>query len=134
MKEAIYTLKRLKLDELERTSPLGKWFYEMVQKSVDELTLKDVLRMLRQEVYLDIAIPFACTKVLEDPFCGEMYVGEMIDRLTKVFINNPDEKKGFPYTIFSEEVQQKWEMFEWAGDFEQEEYKKLLFQLSLLFE
>ena len=134
MKEAIYTLKRLKLDELERTSPLGKWFYEMVQKSVDELTLKDVLRMLRQEVYLDIAIPFACTKVLEDPFCGELYVGEMIDRLTKVFISNPDEKKGFPYTIFLEEVRQKWEMFEWADDFEQEEYKELLFELRLLFE
>ena len=63
MKEAIYTLKRLKLDELKRTSPLGKWFYEMVQKSVDELTLKDVLHMLRQDVYLDIAIPFGGTSV-----------------------------------------------------------------------
>ena len=79
----------------------------MVQKSVDELTLSDVLRMLRQEVYLDIAIPFACTKVLEDPFCGKMY---------------------------AEEVQQKWETFEWESDFEKEECEKLLFQLTLLFE
>ena len=107
VKDAIYALKRLKLDELERTSPLGKWFYEMVQKSVDELTLSDVLRMLRQEVYHDIAIPFACTKVLEDPFCGEMY---------------------------AEEVQQKWETFEWESNFEKEECEKLLFQLNLLFE
>ena len=102
--KAIYTLKRLKSDELERTSPSGKWFYEMVQKSVDELTLSDVLRMLRQEVYLDIAIPYACTKVLEDPFCGEMYAGEMIDLLTKALISNPDEKKQDFYTIFAEEV------------------------------
>lgn len=134
MKEAIYTLKRLKIDELERTSPLGKWFYEMVQKSVDELTLSDVLRMLRQEVYLDIAIPIACTKVLEDPFCGEMYVGEMIDLLTRVFISNPDEKKQDFYTKFTEEVQQKWETFEWENDHEKDEYKKLLIQFSLLFE
>lgn len=134
VKEAIYTLKSLKLDELERTSPLGKWFYEMVQKSVDELTLRDVLRMLRQEVYLDIAIPIACTKVLEDPFCGEMYVGEMIDLLTKVFISNPDEKKQDFYKMFAEEVQQKWEMFEWESDYEKEEYKKLLLRFSLLFE
>lgn len=129
MKEAIYTLKRLKLDELERTSPLGKWFYEMVQKSVDELTLRDVLRMLRQEVFPDIAIPFACTKVLEDPFCGEMYAGEMIDLLTKAFISNPDEKKQVFYTIFVEEIQQKWETFEWESDFEKEEYKKITFSI-----
>ena len=90
--------------------------------------------MLRQEVYLDIAIPFACTKALEDPFCGEMYIGEMIDLLTKVFISNPDEKKQEFYTVFAEEVKQKWEMFEWESDFEKEEYKKLLFQFSLLFE
>ena len=58
----------------------------------------------------------------------------MIDLLTRVFISNPDEKKQDFYTIFTEEVQQKWEAFEWDSDYEKEEYKKLLIQFSLLFE
>ena len=58
----------------------------------------------------------------------------MIDLLTRVFISNPDEKKQDFYTIFAEEVQQKWETFEWDSDYEKEEYKKLLIQFSLLFE
>ena len=46
MGDAIYKIKKLKLYKLERKSPLGMWFYEMVQKTVDELTYGDILRML----------------------------------------------------------------------------------------
>ena len=71
---------------------------------------------------------------MEDPFCGELYAGEMIDRLTEIFLSNPNEKKKDFYTILEKEVQKKWGTFEWASDYEKEEYKKSLFQISLLFE
>lgn len=32
MKDAIYIMKELKLNDIKQTSPLDKWFYEMVQK------------------------------------------------------------------------------------------------------
>lgn len=113
MEKEIYKVKGLQLNNLKQTSPLDKWFFEMVQKTINELTIKDISCMLRQEVYLDIAIPCAWKMLLEDPFCGEMYEGEMIKSLTKTLINNPQEKSKNFYKEFVKVINLKMEEHEW---------------------
>lgn len=134
MENAIYKIKNLDINKINRDSPLDKWFYEMVQKNVDELTLKDISRMLRQEVYLDIALPIACKMVLSDPFCGEMYVGEMIELLKRVYISYPNKKEKIFCTELIQKVQQQSETFDWGSDYEKEEYGKLIAQFISIFE
>lgn len=133
MENAIYMIKNLDINRINRDSPLDKWFYEMVQKNVDELTLKDISRMLRQEIYLDIALPIACKMVLSDPFCGEMYVGEMIELLKRVYISYPNKKEKKFFTELIQKIQQQSETFDWGSDYEKEEYDKLIAQLKALF-
>lgn len=90
MKEAIYETKGLRLEDLKRGSALDDWFYEMVQKQVVQLNLLDVSRMLRQEVYLDIAIPAAEHYLRLDPLTGEMYEGQLQELLLRVLEAHPE--------------------------------------------
>lgn len=134
MGSTIYNIKNLDLNKINGDSSLDKWFYEMIQKKVDELTLKDISRMLRQKIYLDIALPIACEMVLSDPFVGEMYVGEMIELLTRVYISYPNEKEKNFCTELIQKVKQQSESFDWGSVYEKEEYGKLVAQFSSLFE
>lgn len=134
MVNAIYKIKNLDLSKINKNSSLDKWFYEMIQKNVDGLTLKDISRMLRQEIYLDIALPVAYKMVLSDPFCGEMYVGEMIELLTRVYISYPNEREKNFCTELIQKVQQQSDTFDWGSDYEKEEYGNLIAQFNSLFE
>ncbi len=93
MDKAIYQLKGINLEELKGTSPLDLWFNEMVRKKVDDLTLKDISHMLRQEIYLDIAMPCAYDRIRDNPLCGEMYDGQLSELLLRVLENHPQERK-----------------------------------------
>lgn len=133
MKDAIYIMKELKLNDIKQTSPLDKWFHEMVQKSIDELTTGDVTRMLRQEVYLDIAIPIAWKNIINNPFDGELYDGETLEMLIRVFKNNPEKIDNNLYSVFKKELCQKYNKYEWGSEYEKEEYDKLLVKFKQLF-
>lgn len=133
MQSAIYKLKGIKLDEVKQDSPLDKWFYEMIQKEVNTLTISDISHMLRQEIYLDIAIPLAWEQLNADPLCGEMNNGQMIELLTRVYVNNPDLKDSDSYVAFERNVNKLYETYDWENDYEKEEYGKILFKFKQLF-
>lgn len=130
---AIYKLKGINLKDIKQDSPLDKWFYEMVQKNINMLTIGDVSHMLRQEICLDIAIPLAWEQLFHNPLCGEMYDGEMIELLTRVFINNPSAKKADLYVAFEKKVKYMYETYEWDNDCEKEEYEKIISKFRQLF-
>lgn len=124
MREPIYEIKGVKLDELEREYGLQIWFYNMVQKSIEELTLGDVGRMLRQDVFLDIAIPLAWKYMLADPFDAEMYEGELIVAMTGVVKKYPDMKNFDLYERFVKKVQEQIEKYDWGCEENKVAYKK----------
>lgn len=129
----IYRLKGIELKNLKRDSPLDKWFYEMIQKNVNMLTITDISHMLRQEIYLDIAIPLVWEQLLENPLCGEMYDGQMVELLTRVFINNPGLKEVDLYTVFEKKAWMIYDAYDWDSDYEKEEYRNILLNFSQLF-
>ncbi|MCM1235251.1 MAG: contact-dependent growth inhibition system immunity protein [Ruminococcus flavefaciens] len=129
----IYELKGIKIKDIKQDSPLDKWFYEMVQKKVNMLTIGDITRMLRQEVYLDIAVPLAEERLLDDPLCGEMYDGEVVDLLTRILIKHPSVKKSDFYMRFEKKVMYMYETYEWDSDYEKTEYEKIISRFRQLF-
>lgn len=130
----IYMLKNLKLEDVKTDSPLDKWFYEMIQKDVEQLTVTDVSRMLRQEVYFDIAIPCAWKYVLENPICGEMYAGQMLELLRVGLIKNPNMKEIRLYDKFKVSERNIYDKYEWDNEFEKGEYIKILEEFQQLFD
>lgn len=65
----IYKIKGIELEKVKQNSPLDQWFYGMIQKKESELTLLDLSRLLRQDIYFDTAIPLAWKNTLATPFC-----------------------------------------------------------------
>lgn len=131
---AIYQLKKMDLCELKQDSPLDQWFFQMVQKRVDGLSIEDMARMLRQEVYLDIAIPCVWNKLLSDPFCGEMYEGELLASLTEILLNHPQERRLSLYRTFIGESAQQIIDHEWADNSSRADFEKYVAELSSLFD
>lgn len=130
----IYKIKGIELEKVKQNSPLDQWFYGMIQKKESELTLLDLSRLLRQEIYLDIAIPLAWKKILENPFCGEMYEGQLVELLIRTLENNSEKKENSFYRFFVQDIAQKIETHEWGNDEEKNEYKRLTEELERLFE
>ncbi len=56
----------------------------MIDKKVSEIEVSDVLRMIRQNEFIDIAIPKAVEFLMINPFAGEMYEGELLEKMSKL--------------------------------------------------
>ena len=123
----------LKLSEIKGDSPLECWFYDMIQKRPDELTLKDVSHMLRQEIYLDIALPNAWRRILDDPFCGEMYDGQMVELLSRVLKTHVQERRRDLYIPFIEKATQEMNKHGWVDKEDEKEFKMSIKKFSDLF-
>lgn len=129
----IYQLKKVDLQELKHNSPLDQWFSQVVLKQVDGLLVGEIARMLRQGVFLDIAVPCAWNELLNDPFCGEMYEGELLASLTVALSDHQQERRLSLYRVFIGEVERQIEAHEWADDGDRADFEKYVVDFSSLF-
>lgn len=88
----IFERKGISLNSLERDSSLGNWFYQMVQKKASELSLLDIYHMLRQEMFLDVAMPIAREMIQKDQLCGEMWDGQIMELMDDILKKHPEWK------------------------------------------
>lgn len=56
----------------EELYPLQKWYNRLIDKSIQEITPEDAAKMLRQEIFPDLAMTKAIEFLQEDPFAGEL--------------------------------------------------------------
>jgi len=75
--------KQYKLDYYsgEFQSGLTTWYNSVLDKTIDELSVADVSRMLRQNLLRDVAIKRAVDLFLVDPYDGEMQDGDLLSLL-----------------------------------------------------
>lgn len=71
-------------NKTENLSPLEKWYNSLIEKSSDEIDMTDLLRMLRQGVLLELAIPKVVALLTDNPFVGISYEGELLWHLRYV--------------------------------------------------
>ena len=128
----IYRIKNIDIEELELNSPLDKWFISLVNKQIEELSVLDISRMLRQEIFLDIAMPVTFERLLENPFEGEMYEGQLLELyircLSKYLVYEEREKYIYLCTIASKNI----DLYDWADEYSKQAYKKILNKLEML--
>lgn len=66
--------------------PLQKWYNQLLDKTISEINVSDVLRMIRQKEFLEIAVPRAIFFLNNNPFEGEMYEGELLEKVSNLEI------------------------------------------------
>lgn len=76
-----YNLKE-ETENLEYSLPL--WYNEMINKTVDEINLLDINRMIRQNILVEVALKRAVEEMLKDPFVGEQLEGDVLEHVLKL--------------------------------------------------
>ena len=62
--------------------PLQKWYNQLIDKKVSEIEISDVLRMIRQNEFIDIAIPKAVNFLKENiNFCRIIFLHDAYYRI-----------------------------------------------------
>ncbi|MBR4084494.1 MAG: hypothetical protein IKK33_09475 [Lachnospiraceae bacterium] len=128
-KKTIKQQFHLEYDTSEELFPLQEWYNELLDKEVGELTVFDVLRMLRQNVLPEVALLSAVKWVLEDIYVGDAYDGQLLEALTRV-----EDRLLKPYVKVLQELLQEAEVLiedhDWSYEGEQEEFGEVMKQLS----
>ena len=75
----IYNCEKLVGDD-----PLVIWHNQVIEKSVDELTISDVARCFRQKIFLDEAYEMLLIYLLHNPYEGDIYKGELMDKACEI--------------------------------------------------
>ena len=113
----------------EELYPLQKWYNAVLDKTIDDVSVADVLRMFRQKEFMDIAYKKSVEFLQDNPFVGKLYDGELMKKVSEL---NDDELKGSSSSL-SEIVDNALiqnEKYEWIDDDEQKEFDELLKDLQ----
>ena len=113
----------------EELYPLRKWYNQLIEKTIDEITVADVLRMIRQKEFTNLAMSKAINFLREDVFVGESYEGELFEKISKMdnsfLASYADDLKNIIKNALV-----KSEIHDWAYDGEEEEIKDIIDTLS----
>lgn len=68
----------------KKLHPLQNWYNQLIDKSIDDITVADVLRMLRQAVFPQLAMRKAIEFLKKDSYIGELYEGQLLEKISEI--------------------------------------------------
>ncbi len=60
------------------------WHNQVIEKKVDELSISDVARCIRQNLFLESAYEMLLVYLLHNPYAGDVYEGELMDKAGEI--------------------------------------------------
>ncbi|UWX92726.1 contact-dependent growth inhibition system immunity protein [Enterobacter mori] len=70
--------------EPDQQSPLELWFERIIDVPIEELTVEDLCRAIRQKLCIDQLMPRVLEVLTEEPLAGDYYDGELITALSTI--------------------------------------------------
>lgn len=109
------------------------WLEELLNKTEDEVSYKDVYMMFSQNELEELAIKKAIEFIIEDPLAGEMWDGHFLEQLTNVSIN---KLKQFSKELkeLSSGIENQIDNSLWDFEYEKENYIGILNQFKNMIE
>lgn len=109
----------------EQLYPLQEWHNLLIEKTIDEITVADVARMLRQNELVDLALPKAIRFLQQDLFAGELFEGELLETLSEIdaTILKP---VAYDLKIIVKNAADKQITHEWLYDGEEDEFQEII--------
>lgn len=109
----------------EELYPLEKWYNQLIDKTIFEITVEDVIRMIRQKQFISLAMSKAIKFLQDDVFIGEAYDGEMLEKISEMdsslLISYADDLKNIVQNALDKSV-----THEWSYNGEEDEFKKIV--------
>lgn len=113
----------------EELYPLQKWYNQLINKTNNEITVADVLRMIRQKVFVELAISKAMEFLKDNVFAGEVYDGEMLEKISEIDASFLKYHSHELKSILIDAMN-KSETHDWSYEGEGEEFKTIIESLS----
>ncbi len=108
----------------EELYPLQKWYNQLIDKTTFEITVADVIRMIRQKQFISLAMSKAIKFLQDDVFIGEAYDGEMLEKISEMdssfLISYADDLKNIIQNALDKSVTHGWSYNE------EDEFKKIV--------
>lgn len=108
--------------------PLQKWYNQLIDKNVSEISVADVLRMIRQNEFVELAISKAILFLNNNPFVGETYEGELLEKLSNIEVYQMRNYLDDLHDILVK-AEQENENYEWLIEKERIEFQELIKKL-----
>lgn len=109
----------------EELYPLQKWYNQLIDKTLSEITVADVLRMIRQKQFINLAMSKAIKFLQDDVFIGESYDGEMLEKISEMdssfLMSYTEDLKSITKNALEKSV-----IHEWSYDGEKDEFKEIV--------
>jgi hypothetical protein len=87
----------------EEEYPLPAWYRSVREMPIDELTVEDISKAVRQNVHLEHVVPLALRVLESEPLAGELYDGELLVSLkavpTQYWLQHRDEQRSVKSVI-----------------------------------
>ncbi len=109
----------------EELYPIQKWYNRIIDKTTDEITIADILRMIRQKEFCDLAVEKAVEFLRDNVFAGETYDGELLEKISEMsapFLT----KYANELKYILKDAMGKSEMHQWSWEGEREEFKTMV--------
>ena len=108
-------------EKLSGNDSLVEWHNNVIEKTEAELTVSDVARCIRQNLFVETAYEMLIVYLMQDPFAGDMYPGELMEKAGDV-----DAEIMRKHSRSLKELIKKAELFikdnKWELEDEREEY------------
>lgn len=112
-------------EEIDGKCEMDKWYISLLGKTIEEIDVKDIYRMLRQDILMEIAVPKAFEMLQEDPLTGEMYDGQLLEMLYSVDVNKYEKSVDKVKGILGK-INGNISTFEWMSDEDSKDYLEIL--------
>ena len=118
-------------EKIEGNDPLVQWYNAVIEKHVDELTISDVARCIRQNIFIESAYEVLLAYLLQNPYEGDVYEGELMDKAGKVDKNIIIKYKETILEIINI-AQEFIKTYDWICEEDKEEYMDAVNRLALI--
>ncbi len=109
--------------KLSGNSPLVEWHNNVIEKMQAELTISDVARCIRQNIFVETAYEMLIVYLMQNPLAGDMYPGELMEKAGEV-----DKQLILKHSQSLQDIIKKAEAFiqdnEWELEEEKEEFSE----------
>lgn len=101
------------------------WYNNLLKKTKDELTIFDVTRMFRQRIFLDLAVSKALVFLINDPFAGDCFPGELLEKIVDISTDIVKQNKVMLQRIIVT-CEETIDSYDWSDNDEKSEFQNRL--------
>ena len=89
----IRDIYQLPQGEVQEGYALDEWFNALINKKITNLNINDLCRMIKQDIFIEVAIDRAFEFLKLNPLEGDVYDGQLLEVLFSVDVEKTSEHK-----------------------------------------